>query len=62
MPRINAVLLAGELSTFFYSLLAVLVALREGNYFLIPLNVTGCVGFGMVLFWSWRERRAHEHE
>lgn len=62
MPRINTVLLAGELFTFSYSLLAVLVALRERNYFLIPLNVTGCVGFGMVLFWSWRERRAHEHE
>lgn len=56
MPPINAVLLAGELFTFLYSLLAVVVAFREENYFLIPLNVTVCVGFGMVLFWSWRER------
>jgi len=62
MPRINSVLLAGELFTFIYSFLTVLVAVREGNYFLIPLNVTVCVGFGMVLFWSWRERRTHEQD
>lgn len=62
MPRINTVLLAGELFTFSYSLLAVLVALREKNYFFIPLNVTGCVGFGMVLFWSWQERGVHAHD
>jgi len=57
MPRINMVLLAGELFTFLYSLLVTLVAFQEGNYFLIPLNVTVCVGFGMVLYWSWQERR-----
>lgn len=62
MPRINSVLLAGELFTFIYSFLAVLVALREENYFLVPLNVTVCVGFGMVLSWDWQERRAHEHD
>lgn len=59
-PRINSVLLAGEVLTFCYSLLAVWVAIREGNFFLIPLNATVCVGFGMVLFWSWQERRACE--
>lgn len=59
-PRINAALLAGELFTFSYSLLAVAVAVQQGNYFLIPLNLTVCVGFGMVLYWSWQERRAHE--
>lgn len=58
MPRINSVLLAGEVVTFFYSLLAVALAFRRGNYFLIPLNVTVCVGFGMVLYWSWQERNA----
>jgi cellulose synthase (UDP-forming) len=59
VPRINSVLLAGDVCTFFYSLAAVLVAFQRGNCFLIPLNVTVCVGFGMVLYWSWRERRAH---
>jgi cellulose synthase (UDP-forming) len=58
VPRINTILVAGELFTFAYSLLGVLVALRKGNYFLIPLNLTVCVGFGMVLYWSWKERRA----
>jgi cellulose synthase (UDP-forming) len=60
MPRINSVLLAGDVATFFYSLVAILVALRRENYFLIPLNLTVCVGFGMVLYWSWQERLAHK--
>lgn len=60
MPPINTALLAGELLTFLYSLLAAFVALIEENYFLIPLNITVCVGFGMVLYWSWQERRVHE--
>lgn len=56
MPRINTVLLMGELFTFVYSLLAILVAVQGKNYFLIPLNVTVCMGFGVVLYWSWLER------
>ncbi|SEF11844.1 cellulose synthase (UDP-forming) [Burkholderia sp. WP9] len=56
MPRINAVLLAGEVITFLYSLFAACVAFQRANYFLIPLNVTVCVGFGMVLYWAWQER------
>lgn len=55
MPRINAVLLAGEVFTFLYSATSVLVGIGSGNYFLIPLNVTVCVGFGMVLYWSCLE-------
>lgn len=56
MPRINTVLLAGEVITFLYSLFAACVAFQRANYFLIPLNVTVCVGFGMVLYWAWQER------
>jgi len=55
-PRIDRALWAGELLTFVYSALAIGVAFHERNYFLIPMNVTACVGFGMVLYWSWRER------
>lgn len=60
MPPISTALLVGEVLTFGYSLLAVLVAFQEKNYILIPMNVTVCVGFGMVLYWSWQERRGHE--
>lgn len=59
-PRINAILMAGELFTFFYSLAAVVAAVLEKSYFLIPLNVTVCLGFGMVLYWSWQEGRERE--
>ena len=55
-PRINQILLAGEVVTFGYSLLAIWVAILDENYFLVPLNLTVCVGFGMVLYWSWVER------
>lgn len=57
VPRINAVLMAGDLFTFCYSLLSLVLAMRERNYVLVPLNLTVCAGFGMVLFWSWQERR-----
>lgn len=55
LPPINGVLLLGELLTFLYSALAVVVALAEQNYYLILMNVTVCIGFGMVLCWSWQE-------
>jgi cellulose synthase (UDP-forming) len=57
-PRINLYLLIGEVFTFLYSALALYVAIRMGNYLLVPLNATVCVGFGMVLYWSFQERRA----
>ena len=60
LPPINTMLLAGEALTFGYSLVAVFVAVSKENYFLIPMNVTVCVGFGMVLYWSWQQRRRHE--
>jgi len=62
MPRINKVLKAGEIFTFIYSLLAIYVAFQEENYFLIPINGTVCVGFGMVLLWSWEERFSHAED
>ena len=62
MPRINTVLWAGEFFTFAYSVVAVVVAFQKENYFLIPLNGTVCVGFGMVLLWSWQERRRHAED
>ncbi len=57
MPPINKVLLGGEIFTFAYSALALVLAIVEKNYFLAPLNITVCVGFGMMLYWSWQERR-----
>ena len=58
MPRINTVLLIGEVFTFLYSLFTIGVALKSDNIVLIPLNVTVCVGYGMVLYWAWKERCA----
>jgi len=59
MPPIHTVLLAGELFSFAYSLLALPLAFHKGNYFLMPLNFTACVGFGMVLYWSCQQRGTH---
>lgn len=56
-PRINAVLLIGEIFTFIYSAISMVIGFKERNFFLIPLNVTVCVGFGMVLYWTFQENR-----
>lgn len=57
LPRINAVLIAGDVATFCYSLVALVLDVYKHNYVLVPLNLTVCVGFGMVLRWTWREWR-----
>lgn len=56
-PPINRWLLWGEVFSFGYSLLAIAVAVAKANYLLLPINLTACVGFGMMLYWSWRQRR-----
>jgi cellulose synthase (UDP-forming) len=61
MPRINTWLVVGEVFTFLYSLLAIPVAMQKGNYYWVPLNLGVCAGFGMTLFWSWREWHSHDH-
>ncbi|MDR5883631.1 glycosyltransferase [Caballeronia sp. LZ032] len=58
VPRINTILWLGEVLTFLYSLFTIGVAFESGNIVLVPLNVTVCVGFGMVLRWTWTERCA----
>ncbi|WP_018152961.1 glycosyltransferase [Leeia oryzae] len=62
MPAINTVLLAGEAITFCYSLLAIAVATWKKNYLFIPFNINACLGFAMVLYWSWQERLRHEED
>lgn len=57
LPPIHRVLLAGEVFSFVYSVVALCVAVTRGNYFFVPVNVTACVGFGMMLGWSVQERR-----
>jgi cellulose synthase (UDP-forming) len=54
-PRINLALILGEIFTFAYSAAAMIIGLYRANWLLVPLNVTACIGFGMVLYWSWQE-------
>lgn len=60
-PPVNRWLLWGEVFSFGYSLLAIAVALEKANYVLIPINMTACMGFGMMLYWSWRQREGGKH-
>lgn len=46
---------AGELFSFAYSLVTVGISLYVGNYVFLPLTITACVGFGMVIFWGLQE-------
>jgi cellulose synthase (UDP-forming) len=59
-PPINNLLLLGEAFWLVYSLAAIGIALARNNWFLLPLNITACIGFGMMLYWSWQERRSRE--
>lgn len=56
-PPVNGWLLWGEVFSFGYSLLAIALGVVKANYVLTPINLTACVGFGMMLYWSWRQRR-----
>ncbi len=57
-PRINRILIAGEVLTFLYAGLAVILAVRQKNLLLVPLDVTACFGFAMVLYETMKERKA----
>ena len=56
-PKINRMLIAGEVFSFVYAGLATLFAVAQDNFFLVPLDVTGFFGFGMVLYETDRERK-----
>lgn len=56
-PPIHRVLLIGDAISFVISGLIVLVSLKSNNYFLIPVGITGMLGFGLMLQGWWRERR-----
>ncbi len=60
LPRISSVLFAGDLFSFAYSALTIAICLQGGDHYLLPLNLTVCVGFGMTIFWSWQERQGLE--
>jgi cellulose synthase (UDP-forming) len=60
-PPINRFLLAGEALSFVYAAAVIGVAFSKGNYILIPFSAGACLAFGMMLYWSWRERHDRSH-
>jgi cellulose synthase (UDP-forming) len=60
-PPVNRWLLWGEMFSFGYSVVAIVVALVKANYVLIPISLTACVGFGMMLYLSWQQRVGVKH-
>lgn len=57
-PPIHRILWWGEGFSFSYAAVTLWAAVQQGNYFLIPIGVTACVGFGMMLVGFWREEHA----
>lgn len=55
-PKLNRLLFYGDVFSFLYSAAALAAALHTGNILLTPLNLTACVSFGLVLYWSWKEK------
>lgn len=54
-PKIDFLLLCGEIFSFFYSLTAIVISLSSGYYTLLPFNLTACFAFGMILYLEWQE-------
>lgn len=54
-PGLNRMLWRGDVFSFLYAACAVIAALCTGNILLIPLDLTACIAFGMVLRWSAKE-------
>ena len=56
-PRIDAWLHGGEIFSFAYAVLTTVAGVMTGNVVLLPISVTACLGFGMILRWGMRDRR-----
>lgn len=59
VPRISNILRVIEALVFLYSGASLIIAISQNNFWLIPFNFTVCFGFAMVLYFSWKESRAH---
>lgn len=56
-PKIDAWLHRGEMFSLAYAMLTTVAGVMTGNIVLLPISVTACLGFGMVLHWGRRDRR-----
>jgi cellulose synthase (UDP-forming) len=58
-PKINKTLIILEILTFIYSALALAFAIQTSNYWTIPFSLMACIGFLIVFYFSWIERKRH---
>lgn len=56
-PRIDAWLQRGEVFSLAYAVLTTVAGVATGNVVLLPISVTACLGFGMILLWGMRDGR-----
>ena len=56
-PKIDAWLHRGEVISLAYAVLTTVAGVATGNVVLLPISVTGCLGFGMILLWGMRDGR-----
>lgn len=56
-PPIHKILWLGDGFSLGYSAITLWVAIQKANYFLIPISVTACLSFGMMLVGFWQEER-----
>jgi cellulose synthase (UDP-forming) len=57
-PKIDAWLHWGEIFSFAYAALTTIVGIVTGNVILLPVSITACLGFGMILFRGLCDGRA----
>lgn len=56
-PKIDACLRYGEFFSFAYSILTTATVIGTGNIVLLPICLTACMAFGMILYRDMRDRR-----
>lgn len=59
-PRIDAALHLGEILSLAYAVLTTVAGVYTGNVILLPISVTGCLAFGMILYWGRRDGRTSD--
>ena len=60
VPAINHVLATLEWLTIGYSAAALVAAISNGNYWIVPFSGTACAGFAMVIIFAHREQQSRK--
>lgn len=59
-PKIDKILHSGEVFSFCYACCTTFIAIYQENYIVLPISITGCLGYGMILYWHRKDKMTHK--